>query len=205
MKLRLRMLVLILIMLVNSLVVIACEDAYTFDVENQTDQVLTIYADGYQYSDVLPQDTAKVTATNTIHSPIFIEAKSKNGEIIYSKAFGWPPLDRFENHHKIIVTPIEESPYLPLEIENRTNYEIYIDTVAHIGILKPGESMKKRPLPSNLDTYTITASTYDIAQKSPDPKRTKAYDVIYQQSFTRAELERENWKIVITNPESISP
>jgi hypothetical protein len=186
----------------------ACDPALNFTVENQTDRKLTIYVDGSQYSDVASHTTAKVVAYGTIiTSTFFVEALDEGGEIIFSKAFNWqyPILDEFPRDHKIVITPKEEKPYLQLEIVNQTKYQIMISIVTWIGHLEPGQSMKKRPLPSELDTYTVTAITYDVNRVNQVPNRTSAAVVIYKHQFTKADLEKENWHIAIVDAYSHSP
>jgi hypothetical protein len=190
------------------LITAACDPPLTFNVENQTNQKLTIFVDGYQCSDVIAHSTSNVVALNTmITSVFFIEAVNESGETIFSKAFNYqyPLLDRFPKDHTIVVTPTQEKPYLTLEITNQTKYQIFVDIIAQVGILGPGQSMKKRVLPSELDNYTITAVSYDTDLLNQTTRRTVGYIMVYRQQFSQVELEKENWKISITDNVSNSP
>jgi hypothetical protein len=115
------------------------EPSLNLKVENQSDQTLTIRVNGFSYFDVLPNSSAKGNAGITHFQKFFIEGVNKSGEIAYSKIF--TAHDLITNQRNLVVIPpTEEKPYLPLQIENKTNNNIwvYVDD-ATIGLVKPYE------------------------------------------------------------------
>jgi hypothetical protein len=190
-RLRLRIILIIICLLP---LLTSCDPPLPLEVQNQTDQSIAIYVGGHHFFDVLPHGTTKSNTLAMIYSKYFVEAINENGDIIYSRAFGFDDLRK--NKNTIIITTTEENPYLPLEIQNRTSYELIIDVdFAMIGVLEPGLSMKKRPLPNNFDNYTIRASAYP--KTVTNGKTYITQKEIYKQTLNRAEIETSNWKIII--------
>ncbi len=168
-----------------------------FEVENQTDQPVVIYLNGHDHSEVLPHQTKKGGSIYFLAGKkYFIEGINADGAIVYSRIF--PRSEVIHDDFKITITPIETDPYLPLEVENRTRYgiEVRVNSVEDTYQLLPGMTIKKRPLPSNVDTYNIKA----IAEKRVDDDI--FYEIIFDKTFERSELESFTWKLVITESAS---
>lgn len=128
-----------------------------------------------------------------IYSNYFIEGLSKDGEIIYSRTLSFTELSNLK--FKIIITPTDINPYLPLEVENRTKYpiEVMINSTPMIISLEPGATIKRRPLPSDISTYTIEV----IANTSSE--HVTSFRTVFNKTFSRSELEKQGWKIVVTD------
>jgi hypothetical protein len=188
----------ILTLVVTSMVLTSCEPPLTLDVSNQTDQIVTMYVNGYKYFDVPPSRSIKSETVTVIYNSYFIEALNQEGQIVYSRIF-----DRSQYQvsriniivhsytFPIVITPSESNPYLPLEVENKTDYVLYIyvnDT--EIGELKPNTMFKKRPLSSVMNSFTITAETYD---------KHASGDWIYKKIFSINDFKNLNWDLVISN------
>ena len=188
----------ILTIIMTSMVLTSCEPPLTLDVSNQTDQIVTMYVNGYEYFDVHPYRSIKSETITIIYNSYFIEALNQEDQIVYSRIF-----DRSQYKvsrikiisnsctFKIVITPSESNPYLPLEVENETDYVLYIyvnDT--EIGELKPNTMFKKRPLSSSMNSFTITAETYD---------KHASGDWIYKKIFSENDFTNLNWDLVILN------
>ncbi|MFC1934235.1 hypothetical protein ACFLXX_03690 [Chloroflexota bacterium] len=180
--------------------VTACEPPVPLEVENQTDQTVTIYVQGGRYFSVSPNSTFKGKTALMIYSKYFIEGLNEDGEIIYSKTFDFNELSNLK--WKIVIRSSETNPYLPLEVENRTANTIWVDVdFAPMGSVEPGASLKRRPLPSNVENYTIRVRTYE---KTTTGNKTiiGPAQTIFNKTFSRNELEKQGWKIVVTSPTS---
>jgi len=178
----------------------SCEPDLILEVENQTDQTLSMRVYSQPYFDVLPHTTTKGSTATTNYPPYFVDAVNKNGQIVYSKYFS---SDELKNTTlKVVIPPREENPYLSLEVENRTIYiiTIYIDN-AIIGDVFACSSLRNRPLPPNRDNYAIKVVMWDVVYA----REHKHYPVIINKTFSLAELEKDNWKIVAVNPNINSP
>ena len=175
--------------------VMACTPALPLEVENQTDQGLTIYVQSVEVFKVAPGETAKEYTAPMINRNYFIEGIDKSGEIIYSEIISWDKLR--DNDWKIVITSSQENPYFPLEIENETNHLLYIYlNSTPIGNVEPGARMKKRPLSSEYTTYVIEAESFIINDGA------NRIVTVYSKTFTRDNLEEMNWRITIPSPEN---
>jgi hypothetical protein len=169
----------------------ACRQIAYVEIENQSGQLLTIYVNGRRCSDVPAGGTVKVEVDTHYYFRNFIEGVNAQEQIIYSRIYGISYLE--EADWKLVILPSEENPYLPLEIENTTDYflYIYVDGLP-IGRVESGASMKKRPLPPENDRYTIEA-LFDKYTDDDLLTTGTAYDQVWMKSA----LENMDWKIVI--------
>ena len=82
-----KVLFLIVLLLLSTMSLMACEPDLSLKIENQTDVSLTVYIDRRERGSVEPNEGFKVediTGTLSIH---LIEAKNNSGDVIYSKKF----------------------------------------------------------------------------------------------------------------------
>ena len=193
MKFNWKAVLLSLMLLVSLLPVAGCDPPVNITVENQTDQAIQIYVQGDPYFEVLPHQTNKGKTAIIIYDKFFVEALNTNGEIVYSRTFSH---NEFINLEKVVVTPTETSPYLPLEVENRSTYPIEVDVngAPMVFPLKPGLTIKRRPLPSDVVIYTI-----EVIASTGGENRV-SFETIFKKTFSRDELESMGWKLVVTNP-----
>ena len=105
---------LIMVLLALLLVGQACDPAVPLQIENRTDMVLTAYVEGKIIGDVEPNNSIKVKDLSATFSYILIEAKSSEGEVIYSRKFSlyelvdadwkvviWPTVKGAENSDNV--------------------------------------------------------------------------------------------------------
>jgi hypothetical protein len=85
----------------------ACDPPTPLEVENKTDQVLSIYVNDYYQFDVEPGKVVKQDTVPMIYEYYMIEAKNGIGEIIYSTKISFQKLSG--NHWKIVI-PLSELP-----------------------------------------------------------------------------------------------
>jgi hypothetical protein len=92
--------------LILLLVAWACEPAVRIRIQNQTDQVLSIFIGGYSgigdsIGNVAPG--AEIRSGGVLmYDPFRIEAKNAQGEVVYSKQFSFEELNRKMNWTVII-------------------------------------------------------------------------------------------------------
>ncbi len=187
MKIKKSATLLTLIVLILVLVT-SCTIPLRLRVTNQTDWPVTMCVSGGVYFEVLPHQTAEGDTAPDVYTSYLIEGIKADGEVIYSriheKVYG--------NDVEITITPTETDPYLPLEVENRTRYPIWIEVNSvMITYLMPCATIKKKPLPSDNNTYVIKAMA---------DRPEKIYISIYEQTLNRSELEKLGWKLTITGP-----
>jgi len=177
----------------------SCEPGLYLQVENQTEYTVTIRVDGRPYFDVLPHTTATKVTITTNYPPYFVEGVSENGEIVYSRYFtrnDFIGSTMKGSTVEIFILANESNPYLPLEIENLLNNEIILRVDgATICSVDAGATLRRRPLPSDLSTYAITVTESYIGEEGY-----RVYQSILDQTYSRDELEKQNWRITISNP-----
>jgi hypothetical protein len=83
----------------------ACDPPTPLEVENKTDQVLSIYVNDYYQFDVEHGKVVKQDTVPMIYEYYMIEAKNSMGEIIYSIKISFRKLSG--NHWKIVIPPSE--------------------------------------------------------------------------------------------------
>jgi hypothetical protein len=94
----------LLLVLLLSSSACTCDPAVWIEFNNQTDQTLSIFIDGSaSQGDVLPGETLRTGTMSIWGSPdppwgdgdykYLIEAKTKDGEVVYSEEFTWQELD----------------------------------------------------------------------------------------------------------------
>lgn len=169
------------------------EPSLELKVENETDQTLTIYQGGIKYFDVLPKAITKREAgIARPYLKYFIEGVNNNGNILYSKIFTYD--DLVTKRNPVTIPPFEQNPYLPLEVQNQTSDPVWVYVEgAVIARLEPNQLFKKRPLPSDLDSYNIRVESdkYDTERR--------VFPTFLSKTFTKSDLEHENYKIIV-NP-----
>ena len=84
----------------------SCDPALILEVDNRTDQTLTIYVDGARTFSVKPGEILKHRTIEAASGYYTIEAKNNEGRIYYSKKFAWDELR--EADYKITVLPQNE-------------------------------------------------------------------------------------------------
>jgi hypothetical protein len=87
-------------------VAVGCEPPLVLEFENRTDQVLTIYVDGYRIDDVKPGETIERETVAAIGLDYLIEARNANGEVVYSKVFTGREISKA--NYKIVISPSSE-------------------------------------------------------------------------------------------------
>ena len=107
---------LLLTLIVALLLTSGCELSLILEVENETDQTLTMGIDGAYYFNALPHTTTKGTTTLTNALAFFVEGVNKDGEILFSKYFSHTELRN--TTLRVIIPPKEEKPYLPLRCKS---------------------------------------------------------------------------------------
>jgi hypothetical protein len=82
-------------------------------IDNQTDQTLVIFIDNLHDADVQPEELKEFPTTNILPENIYpddkkflIEAKTKQGEVIYSENFTWQELDDMD--WTIVIPPLKK-------------------------------------------------------------------------------------------------
>jgi hypothetical protein len=192
-----------IILLIFPLFTTSCEFGLILEVENQTDQTLTMRVRSEPCFDVLPHSITKgKTAVLTNDLKYFIDGTNKSGEIVYSKYFSKKELK--DTTLKVVISPTEENTYLSLEFENRTSFTIWVAVDgAYIGRIESGASLRNKPLPSDSNTYTIRVEM-DVVTLIGKTKNSTSQTIL-NQTFSRDELEKDNWKIVLFNPETNLP
>ncbi len=170
----------------------SCDPPVPIEVENQTDQSITIFVNANRYFQVPAHTTIRGDTAIIIHKIFFVEAMTAANEIVYSRYFTRDEL--IEEKRKVIIPQIEKDPYLPLEIENRTNnylIEVEVESTP-IAFMKANSSVRKRPLPPDLDRYSV--KVYALKTEGyPD------WVLIYDKIPLRVDLERANWKLIIAS------
>ena len=82
-------------------------------VDNQTDQTIGIFIDGLHEVDVSSGELEEFVTINIYPKDIYpadkkllIDAKTEQGEVVYSKEFTWQELDDMD--WKIVIPPLKE-------------------------------------------------------------------------------------------------
>jgi len=168
----------------------------SLQVENQTDQTITMRVDGKSYFTVPPRSTIKGLA-GKYYLNFFVEGINENGEIVYSRYLYendiYEEVGFLTRKHffRVLISPKEENPYLFLEVENRLSNPITVYVISAIGVVEPGTSLRTRPLPPDIDIYKIEAFENTSGRGWSGSKK------IFSTTFSKAELEKQNWKLVI--------
>jgi hypothetical protein len=90
-----------------------CDPVKWFRVDNQTDQTVSIYITGVYQNDVASGEIRRIGTLQIPpkpglppHSPYLVEAKTKDGKVVYSKEFTWQELDDMD--WTIVIPPPPE-------------------------------------------------------------------------------------------------
>ena len=189
-KLRVRLFLAFCILLLFS--ASSCDDKIPplyLEVQNRTDETVTIRAGGQTYFDVLPHSNETSSVGPSIAS-VCVEGISKDGQIVYAKYFQVTDFNskwygRF--FVKVNLLPEEHDLYFPLEIENGLPHTISVHlSRMHICNVEPGTSFITWALPPDQYSYEISA-----LEKSNGSK------YVFNTTYTQSELEQQNWKITI--------
>ncbi len=92
-------LILISLLFISSILAVACEPPLIIEVENNSDQTLTIYNNLIPLGEVAPGQTAKLDAGADVGS--YVEARNSQGELVYSKQF--TRLELYNENYKIVI------------------------------------------------------------------------------------------------------
>lgn len=84
----------------------ACDPEIPLEIENRTDEVLTIYVRGREEGKVKPNSIIRPTGIVAIYSYYLIEAKNKQGEVVYSRNFTFYELG--DLHWKVVIPPLTD-------------------------------------------------------------------------------------------------
>jgi len=84
-------------------VAVACEPALPLEVENKTNQVLTIYVNDFREFDVTPGEIVKKRTVPMIYGKYIVKAKNSQGKVIYSRQFEFKELQ--EADWKVVIQP----------------------------------------------------------------------------------------------------
>ena len=84
------------------LIATACDPALPLEVENKTNQILTIYVNDFREFDIAPGEIVKDHTVPMIYSSYVIEAKNSQEKVIYSRQFEFYELQ--EADYKIIIS-----------------------------------------------------------------------------------------------------
>jgi hypothetical protein len=189
----------ILLIFLLSLSAISCEPGLSLEVHNQTDRTVNMSVSGISFFNVLPHSVKTGVTITTNYPPYFVEGVRENGEIVFSRYFtraDFKGTSLQGSTIEVTILPNEENPYLPLEIENRLSNDInVVIDGADIGSIKKGATISYRPLPNNLSVYPIKAIETYIGGKGY-----RVYHTVLDKTFSRDELEKQNWRIIISNP-----
>lgn len=81
--------VIALLLILNVLIIggSACEMLAPIQIENKTNEILTVYIDEYRIGDVKPNDKIKNDMVFAGHDWYLIEAYNNKGDVIYSHKF----------------------------------------------------------------------------------------------------------------------
>jgi len=80
----------------------ACEPALPLEVENKTNQVLTIYVNDFREFNVAPGEIVKERTVPMIYGKYVVEAKNSQGKVVYSRQFEVKELQ--EADFKIVIS-----------------------------------------------------------------------------------------------------
>ena len=83
---------LILVFLVGTPLLMACEPDLPLEIENQTDMVLTLYLKDNEIGNVGPNSSSKIKEIPGTLSEWQIVAKNSQGEVIFSRVFTFDEL-----------------------------------------------------------------------------------------------------------------
>ena len=86
---------------------VACERGAPIQVENKTNEVLTIYIDEYQIGDVKPNHKIKNDLVFVGQDWYFIEAYDTQGNVIYSHKFSEDELKEID--WKVVITVLQSN------------------------------------------------------------------------------------------------
>ena len=88
----------------------ACEPIAPFKITNQTDRVLTIFISGYEIGEVMPGEELEnenVLMHEMRDGKYHIEARDKEGKLVYSKKFPYEEMPDID--WKITISPTSDN------------------------------------------------------------------------------------------------
>jgi hypothetical protein len=100
----------IFILLTMLVISTSCEPIAPFKITNQTDQTLTIFIEDFNIGDIAPgkEIENKIVMMMTMTNEKYhIEARDKEGTLVYSKRFTWQ--ESFDMDWKITISPASDN------------------------------------------------------------------------------------------------
>ena len=97
----------LMILAILLLLTVACERGAPIQVENKTNEVLTVYIDEYQIGDVKPNHKIKNDLVFVGQDWYLIEAYDTRGNVVYSHKFSEDELKEID--WKVVITVFQSS------------------------------------------------------------------------------------------------